>query len=246
MRYDTWQLSLLIQFNIWDLENPTQPYPAPNRGTRVEDIEAAAWNRKVPHILATASSNGFTSIWDLKASREVLHLKTPDRKRVSTLAWDPDNALKIITGSDDDLAPLLHVWDLRNTKAPSHVSYTKDSWLISSRWRDIQEVFYQSTGVISIQIYFCPVAKITVLSYGIHERLNSSANSPSHRHGHSKLDGVPKIQISWPTQHSKGKSLSTDYKAPPPNLKSMETSELKPLAKISLINDNTYQKVGLN
>jgi len=112
---------LLIQFNIWDLENPTQPYPAPNRGPRVEDIEAAAWNRKVPHILATASSNGFTSIWDLKASREVLHLQTPDRKRVSTLAWDPDNALKIITGSDDDFAPLLHVWDLRNTKAPSYV-----------------------------------------------------------------------------------------------------------------------------
>ena len=89
------------------MENPAQPYPAANRASRVDDIDAASWNRKVANILATASTNGFTSVWDLKQSREILHLQNPSRKRVSTLAWDPDNPTRIITGCGDDTAPAL-------------------------------------------------------------------------------------------------------------------------------------------
>lgn len=103
------------------MEKPTQPYPAPSRGQRVDDIEAASWNRKVANILATASTNGFTSVWDLKQSREILHLQAPGRRRVSTLAWDPDNPTRIITGCGDDTAPALYVWDLRNSNAPALV-----------------------------------------------------------------------------------------------------------------------------
>lgn len=103
------------------MENPAQPYPAPTRASRVDDIEAASWNRKVANILATASTNGFTSVWDLRQSREILHLQNPGRRRVSTLAWDPDNPTRIITGCGDDTAPALYVWDLRNSNAPAQV-----------------------------------------------------------------------------------------------------------------------------
>jgi len=105
------------------LENPVKPWNTPNK-SKVDDIEAAAWNRKVGNIIATASTNGFTSVWDLKQSREILHLETPGRKRVSSIAWDPDNSTRVITGCGDDSSPYLHVWDLRNSNAPAQVSLT--------------------------------------------------------------------------------------------------------------------------
>ena len=107
------------------MENPAQPYPASNLANRADDIEAASWNRKVANILATARTNGFTSVWDLKQSREILHLQNPGRGRVSTLAWDPDNPTRIITGSGDDTTPSLYVWDLRNSNAPAQVIFLR-------------------------------------------------------------------------------------------------------------------------
>ena len=118
------------------------PFPAPNRASRVEDIEAAAWNRKVANILATGSGNGFTSIWDLKQSREILHLRNPNRERVSSLAWDPDNPTRIITGCGDDTSSVLYVWDLRNSHAPAQVAlYDSLRWLISDARRPFSRSF---------------------------------------------------------------------------------------------------------
>ena len=98
----------------------------------MDDIEAASWNRKVANILATASTNGFTSVWDLKQSREILHLQNPGRRRVSTLAWDPDNPTRIITGCGDDTAPALYIWDLRNSNAPAQVLLSQTSLTIDA------------------------------------------------------------------------------------------------------------------
>lgn len=49
------------------------------------------WNKKVPHILATGSSGGFVTVWDVKAKKESLTLNVLGRKAVSAVAWDPQN-----------------------------------------------------------------------------------------------------------------------------------------------------------
>jgi protein transport protein SEC31 len=62
------------------------------------DLECVAWNRKVPHILATGGSTGAITVWDLKTKKPSLTLNN-HRKAVGAIAWDPNNATKLLTVS---------------------------------------------------------------------------------------------------------------------------------------------------
>lgn len=75
------------------MNNLSQPYsPSANKSSKLEDITDLAWNRIVPHILATASSSGYTVVWDLKGRKEVLQLAAPgQRLSTSAIAWNPEN-----------------------------------------------------------------------------------------------------------------------------------------------------------
>lgn len=96
--------------------------PSQNKSNRLEDITDLAWNKKVAHILATASNNGSTVIWDLKSRKEVMQLGMPGgRKSVSSIVWDPENPTHILTATDDDSDPVIYSWDLRNAHAPNMV-----------------------------------------------------------------------------------------------------------------------------
>lgn len=57
---------------------------------RADDFECLDWNKNVPHILATGSSGGFVTVWDVKTKKESLTLNNLGRKAVSAVAWDPD------------------------------------------------------------------------------------------------------------------------------------------------------------
>jgi protein transport protein SEC31 len=39
-------------------------------------------------------------------------------KRSSVLQWNPEVATQLVVGSDDDMAPALQLWDLRNSVSP--------------------------------------------------------------------------------------------------------------------------------
>ena len=80
------------QIFIWDLTNPTKPYSPGARSQKLEDITTLSWNRAVSYILATASNNGYTVVWDLRNRREIIKLAHPGgRKPIMGVAWNPDS-----------------------------------------------------------------------------------------------------------------------------------------------------------
>lgn len=83
------------------------------------DVTSLKWNPKVPHIMASSSSNGTTAIWDLKMKKSAISFRDPaQRSRPSTLAWVPNQPTQIVVGYDDDRNPSLQLWDLRNVSYP--------------------------------------------------------------------------------------------------------------------------------
>jgi protein transport protein SEC31 len=100
------------QVYIWDLKDPSKPYsPTPGtRSTKLDEITSVAWNQQVQHVLAGASSTGYTVVWDLRGKREVVALAygggagtlagqggsgsglaVGGRRGMSAIAWHPDN-----------------------------------------------------------------------------------------------------------------------------------------------------------
>lgn len=74
---------------------------------RADDFECLDWNKNVPHILATGSSGGFVTIWDVKTKKESLTLNNLGRKAVSAVAWDPDKVRDIAVDLDIHLGAYL-------------------------------------------------------------------------------------------------------------------------------------------
>lgn len=63
----------------------------------MDDISSVAWNCQVQHIVSTASTNGYTVVWDLRNKKEVMTLAyagqntlTGGRGTISSIAWHPD------------------------------------------------------------------------------------------------------------------------------------------------------------
>ena len=126
---------------IWDVGNPAQPslYPAMKGAapgaTAGGDITCLAWNRKVQHILGTATVGGTVVVWDLKKQRPVISFKDPaGRRRCSAVAWNPDVATQLIVASDDDLSPALQLWDLRNSVSPLMELHGHSKGVLAVSW----------------------------------------------------------------------------------------------------------------
>ena len=60
-----------------------------NAVARADDFDCLDWNKRTAHILATGSSGGTMTVWDVKNKRESLTLNNLGRKAVSAIAWDP-------------------------------------------------------------------------------------------------------------------------------------------------------------
>lgn len=132
------------QVLVWDLTNPsagasTRPpagqSTASNMGPK-EEISALSWNRKVQHILGTATSSGTMDVWDLKQSKRVISIRNPrGRLRCSSLAWHPDIPTQIVICCEEDESTGAVLWDLRNATAPIQ-SYTHHGMrgVVSSHW----------------------------------------------------------------------------------------------------------------
>ena len=79
------------------------------------EITCVAWNSQVSHILASGDQSGSVMVWDIKASRPWCELKDPKGGATSTVVWNPDEGLHLVTASDDDGRPVLRCWDLRSS-----------------------------------------------------------------------------------------------------------------------------------
>ncbi|MBE7180869.1 MAG: hypothetical protein INR71_06615, partial [Terriglobus roseus] len=119
---------------ITDLSNVATPFRLGTSAARADDFESVDWNKKVPHILATGSSGGFVTVWDLKAKKESLTLNNHGRKAVSAVAWDPDVPTRLATAIPNDQDPLILMWDLRNSNAPERILSGHDQGVLSLSW----------------------------------------------------------------------------------------------------------------
>ncbi|KIJ63089.1 hypothetical protein HYDPIDRAFT_182419 [Hydnomerulius pinastri MD-312] len=138
---------------IWDLNDPSKPYsPTPGtRSTKLDEITSVSWNQQVQYVLAGASSTGYTVVWDLRGKREVVALAygggagtlggavgsgmaVGGRRGMSAIAWHPDNATRLVTASEDDMSPVIMVWDLRNARAPEKILTGHEKGVLSLSW----------------------------------------------------------------------------------------------------------------
>ncbi|KAG9311858.1 hypothetical protein JVU11DRAFT_8110 [Chiua virens] len=138
---------------IWDLNDPSKPYsPTPgNRSSKLDEITSVAWNHQVQYVLAGASSSGYSVVWDLRGKREVVALAygggagtlggavgtgmaVGGRRGMSAIAWHPDNATRLVTASEDDMSPVIMVWDLRNARAPEKILTGHEKGVLSLSW----------------------------------------------------------------------------------------------------------------
>ena len=74
---------------ISDLNNVGSPFRMGNAVARADDFDCLDWNKRTAHILATGSSGGTMTVWDVKNKKESLTLNNLGRKPVSAIAWDP-------------------------------------------------------------------------------------------------------------------------------------------------------------
>ena len=119
---------------ISDLNNIGNPFRMGNAIARADDFDCLDWNKRTAHILATGSSGGTMTVWDVKNKRESLTLNNLGRKPVSAIAWDPVKTTRLITAIPSDTDPLILVWDLRNANAPEKVLRGHDGGVLSLSW----------------------------------------------------------------------------------------------------------------
>lgn len=118
---------------IYDVNDPESAFRLGTAAARSDDLECVAWNIKVAHILATGGSGGFVTVWDLKTKKASLTLNN-NRKAVSSIAWDPNNSTKLLTATPDDSAPVILLWDLRNSNAPERTLQGHEQGVLSVSW----------------------------------------------------------------------------------------------------------------
>ncbi|KXJ96832.1 hypothetical protein Micbo1qcDRAFT_191479 [Microdochium bolleyi] len=118
---------------IYDVSDPESAFRLGTAAARSDDLECVAWNIKVAHILATGGSGGFVTVWDLKTKKASLTLNN-NRKAVSSIAWDPNNSTKLLTATPDDTAPVILLWDLRNSNAPERTLEGHEQGVLSVSW----------------------------------------------------------------------------------------------------------------
>lgn len=121
---------------ISDLNNIANPFRLGASAARADDYECIDWNKgeKVPHILATGSSGGFVTVWDVRGKKENLTLNNMGRKAVSAVSWDPTVATRLITATPNDQDPVILVWDLRNSNAPERTLRGHELGVLSLSW----------------------------------------------------------------------------------------------------------------
>lgn len=156
---------------IWDTNKLTNlaPFAPGTAMTPMDTVQSVSWNNSVSHIFASAGSAGYTSIWDLKAKKEVLHLtytnNTGSRANLSVVAWHPTQSTKLITASESDGLPVLLTWDLRNSNAPESILTGHKKGILSIDWNTKDPEFLLSSGKDNTTILWNPISGQKLAQY---------------------------------------------------------------------------------
>ncbi|XP_054546240.1 protein transport protein Sec31B isoform X2 [Talpa occidentalis] len=120
---------------IWDLNNLSVPMTPGSKSQPPEDIKALSWNRQVQHILSSAHPSGKAVVWDLRKNEPIIKVSDHSRRmHCSDLAWHPDIATQLVLCSEDDLLPVIQLWDLRFASSPLKVLESHSRGILSVSW----------------------------------------------------------------------------------------------------------------
>ncbi|XP_044737857.1 protein transport protein Sec31A isoform X3 [Chrysoperla carnea] len=119
---------------IWDLNNTSTPMTPGTKSQPPENVQWISWNRQVQHILSSTFASRCV-VWDLRKNEPIIKL-TDSNGRVSwrIVSWHPDVATQLCLASEDDLAPIIQLWDLRFATAPLKVLENHTRGVLSMAW----------------------------------------------------------------------------------------------------------------
>jgi len=173
---------------VWDLKNPSEPVvfpPLKSVGSSAQaEISYLTWNPKFQHILATASSNGMTVVWDLRNQKPLTSFSDSNRRKCSVLQWNPDMSTQLIVASDDDNSPSLRVWDVRKTISPVREFVGHSKGVIAMSWCPYDSSFLLTCSKDNRTICWDTV------SGEIISELPTSSNGNFDIHWYRKIPGV--------------------------------------------------------
>ncbi|TID24407.1 WD40 repeat-like protein [Venturia nashicola] len=123
---------------IHDVTNSAAAFRLGTAAARADDYDAVGWNKKVAHILATGSSGGLATVWDMRGKKEVRTLTNNGRKlsAVSAIAWSPEQSTKLATATSSDQEPRVLLWDLRNPVVPEITLRGHEQGILSLAWNE--------------------------------------------------------------------------------------------------------------
>ncbi|EGW35234.1 uncharacterized protein SPAPADRAFT_48258 [Spathaspora passalidarum NRRL Y-27907] len=156
------------QIFVWDTKTFAEPIAPGQAMSPMDEVTCVAWNNSVSNILASTGNGGYTSIWDLKHKKELLHLSYsgPNGKaNFSHVAWHPTISTKLITASDNDSCPLLLTWDLRNANEPEQILEGHKKGVLSLDWCKQDPELLVSSGKDNTTILWNPVKGIKLGEY---------------------------------------------------------------------------------
>lgn len=125
------------QILIWNVLTFATPESPGTPISPMDNITSLAWNNVQGSILASTSSLGYTSIWDLKQKRELLHLLyvgTSGKADFSQVAWHPSELTKLATASQSDMCPVIMTWNLRTPQEPEKIMHGHTKGVLSLDW----------------------------------------------------------------------------------------------------------------
>lgn len=170
------------QVQVVNIERPGQPDFF--RGVTTtkhsnSEVVCVSWNRKVQHILASASNQGLAVVWDLKNKKEVISIKDPgNRTKCSALSWNPEVPTQLLVAYNDDTNPCIQLWDMRNCSYP---------------FREFQE---HSRGVTCAS--FCDLDANLLVSSGRDNRSVCWSLNSGQLEAYSDLKiNAPVVKVDW-------------------------------------------------
>ncbi|KAM7155711.1 protein transport protein Sec31A isoform 3-T4 [Molossus nigricans] len=132
---------------IWDLNNFATPMTPGAKTQPLEDISCIAWNRQVQHILASASSSGRATVWDLRKNEPIIKVSDHKNKmHCSGLVWHPEVATQMVLASEDDRFPVVQVWDLRFASSALRVLENHARGILAIAWSMVDPELLLSCG----------------------------------------------------------------------------------------------------
>ncbi|WEJ96370.1 protein transport protein S31 [Yamadazyma tenuis] len=148
------------QIFVWDCKSFDIPKSPGTAMSPMDEVSCVAWNNSKTNVFASTGNGGYTSIWDLSRTREVLHLAYNGdlgRANFSYVAWHPTETTKLITASDNDGCPVILTWDLRNANAPEKIMQGHKKGVLSLDWCKQDPELLISSGKDNTTIVWNPI-----------------------------------------------------------------------------------------